>query len=713
MKSIKPVFSLLLLILSSMQLAAQVAQTPAPEEVVKITSKLVQFDAVVTDKEGKQVTDLKSEDFEIFEDGKPRRISYFSYVNTDPSVSEEAAGTGRSESRVATRTACTPGRLITFIVDDGNCSASQLGMVASREALEKFIKEQMLPTDRVAIYQTRSGSSVFQQYTTDKGLLLRAVKKVRWFPPAGPCAGDGTFYPAARVNTFDKMTPEGLVTRTIESDSERRVREANEDSSRANQVVGTLGVLRYVIRGLGQVGGRKIVFFLSDGMTLRSRTGTVSQAFMALRDITDLANRASVIFNTIDVRGLFDTSAIEARDAISTLDDATATETIVNERTQGVRRSQDGLHLLASETGGAFYHSQNFLDKPLREALNLEKGYYLLAYEPDDDTFKGKTFNKIDIRTRRPSLKVHSRAGFIGAVDPAPRKKKSEDSDLYQALIAPLPRAGLNLRLTAFFGKGVNEGNYVRSLTYVDGADLSFYDQPGGIKAAKLDVVAVTLNEKNEVVDEFNRTHTFKVPAEAIPTIKANGFVYSSDVPIKKPGTYTFRVALRDGTSTLIGSASQVVQVPDIGKKELVLSGLTVTEASPNGSFVQPSAADPDKAIAFVTTPSVPAIRRFRPGAILAYSYTLYNVVSPKTGRNERLTIQTNLYRNGELISEGKPQPADLRPQTDWTTVSDFGYMRLGANAASGDYALEIIVRDSAGTKSSVAREWIDFEVTS
>ena|SRR2546421_261818 len=65
------------------------AQTPtqkregAPEkdDVVRITSNLVQVDAVVTDKKGQPVTDLRPEEFEIYEDGRPQKITNFSFVS--------------------------------------------------------------------------------------------------------------------------------------------------------------------------------------------------------------------------------------------------------------------------------------------------------------------------------------------------------------------------------------------------------------------------------------------------------------------------------------------------------------------------------------------------------------------------------------------------------------------------------------------------------
>ena len=98
----------------------------------------------------------------------------------------------------------------------------------------------------------------------------------------------------------------------------------------------------------------------------------------------------------------------------------------------------------------------------------------------------------------------------------------------------------MNLRLTAFFGNTEAEGSFVRTLLYVDGAQLSFVDEPNGLKKGVFDVVAVTLNEKNEVVDEFNRTHTIRFPAANLADITRNGLVYSRSC--EKPGGYNLRV---------------------------------------------------------------------------------------------------------------------------------------------------------------------------
>ena len=63
------------------------AQTPQPlatppveedSDVVKISTALIQLDVVVTDKNGKLVTDLKPEDFEVLENGERQTITNLS-----------------------------------------------------------------------------------------------------------------------------------------------------------------------------------------------------------------------------------------------------------------------------------------------------------------------------------------------------------------------------------------------------------------------------------------------------------------------------------------------------------------------------------------------------------------------------------------------------------------------------------------------------------
>ena len=691
------------------------AQNTDEEDVVKITSKLVQLDVVVTDAKGNQVADLKPSDFTILQDGKPQSISGFSYVpvgSANTSVASQRRdkdqplpppGTGKTGNR---------GRVITFVVDDGNCRASAVGMRTAREGLEKFVTQQMQPDDVVAVFQTRSGSSMFQQYTSDRNQLLRAAKKIRWLPPSGGCApSDGSFYPAARINTEVIGTSTGAKGISEEDPSERSRRELSEDRARDNQIDSSLGVLRYAIRGLGRIPGRKVLFLLSDGISLRARDGRTLNAADRLQDLTDLANRSAVVLNTIDIRGLFDAGMLEARDRVSIIDDPLGSETVSDQRKREVQGSQDGLAYLAGETGGKFFKNENTLDAPIGRGLSIEKGFYLVAYEPDDSTFKGKYFNKIEVKLSRPDLRISSRSGFLGVVDQSStHKAKTGDSALYEAIAAPLPTAGMNLRLSASFANSSSSGGVVRAQIFVPGDEITFVDSSGSKKAV-FDVVAVTLDEKNNVVDEFTKTHTFSVEPAALPFIAKNGLIYSADVKVTKPGFYNFRVAMRNASSGRLGTVSQSVEIPDLKRRRMYISGLTMSGVDKNGKFETPAPANPDNAFAFVSSTAVPAIRQFRRGSVVAYPYVIYDATLTKEGR-PNLTTQLNLFRDGKLIVEGKATPADLQPQSDWSRINDFGYLKLNPALTPGDYLLQITVTDvGAGNKKATSTQYVEFEI--
>ena len=221
-------------------------QTPAPtvtpqndvDDVVKITTKLVQVDVVVTDKKGNQVRDLGAADFELLQDGKAQKITGVTYVPIDSAQISNTINSGeKPKSGVppppAKRASGEGGRVIAILVDDGGCAASLWGINSAKDGLKRFINEQMLPDDFIAIYRTRAGSSSFQQYTSDKATLLKAVEQIRWYPGQACGSDDGGFNSKAERTKADGAT--GVDTVGRESETEKKLREYREDAISNNQ----------------------------------------------------------------------------------------------------------------------------------------------------------------------------------------------------------------------------------------------------------------------------------------------------------------------------------------------------------------------------------------------------------------------------------------------------------------------------------------------
>jgi hypothetical protein len=184
------------------------------------------------------------------------------------------------------------------------------------------------------------------------------------------------------------------------------------------------------------------------------------------------------------------------------------------------------------------------------------------------------------------------------------------------------------------------------------------------------------------------------------------------NVPIKKPGAYQLRIAVRDTASKRVGTASQFVQVPDLSKERLALSGIFVSGIDPRRAKqpVDPNSRTPET-VDPADAQASPALRRMRRGMEMYYAYYIYNA---KLGvaRHPQLTTQMALFHDGQLVYEGKVAPYDAESESDVKRLRSGGQIRLSPKAAPGMYVLQIIVTDKlAKERQNTATQWIDFEI--
>jgi hypothetical protein len=291
------------------------------------------------------------------------------------------------------------------------------------------------------------------------------------------------------------------------------------------------------------------------------------------------------------------------------------------------------------------------------------------------------------------------------------------------ALISPFGTSGVNVRLTSLFADDPKIGPFVRSLLHVKGSDLSFSDEADGSKKVTFDVLAVVFGDNGLVVDQVGRTETVKVRGETLNRLLSDGFDYILTFPIKKAGAYQFRTALRDTASERVGSASQFVEIPDLKKNRLSLSGLVLegyvqgvakaSPAGPNNDANHAASASNDEPDLRGDPKAAPAVRQFKKGMKMRYGYYVYNAALDKATNKPQLQGQARLFKDGQLVFTGKPTPLEVTNQSDLKRIVAGGVLQLGSDLAAGDYVLQIIVTDAlTGEKHRIATQWIDFEVT-
>ncbi|MBA2340466.1 MAG: VWA domain-containing protein, partial [Pyrinomonadaceae bacterium] len=624
-----------------------------------------------------------------------------------------------------------------------------------REALRKFVDEQMSPGDLVAIIRTGAGIGALQQFTGDKRLLYAAIERVRY--NLNSRSGVSTFLPADEVpvvNTArgsDNRLDEVIASvrggqRSDETNPVAGVNEFREVNSFREEIfaVGTLGALNFVVRGMRELPGRKAVILFSDGFRLyepNSNNPLGSDYFRVrenMRRLIDLSNRSSVVFYTIDARGVavtFPTAGDNLSGAITSGDRNAAnagdeTYREFGDRIGGLNESrrsdlyakQEGLSYLAQETGGIFIRNTNDISGATQRAIDDSKSYYLLGYRPDDGTFSGdpNRFHSITVKVRRPGLRVRSRTGFYGVTNSDARPVRTTPTQqLVAALASPFASAGIRLRMNSLFGYDTQKGAFAQSLIYIDSHDINFLPDTNGQMRAAIDIMAVTFGDDGRVIDQSIRAYTIRVFPEQLQRNIEAGLIYIITLPIKKPGAYQLRIAVRDKDTQRVGSANQFIEVPNVKKGNLTLSGVTVrgvdganaqrmNVGQVNGAL--PGTADGAAPVSDYGANT--AVRRFRRGMTLEYAYYIYNARTQKTVNRPQLATQMRLFRDGQQVYAGPVRSFDGGGQTDLKQLIGGGRLQLGKELQPGEYILQVLVTDEhASGRNRTTSQWADFEI--
>lgn len=707
----KAYFVALLIALVAAQTSGQQSGSTAEtqrEEVVRISVRLVQVDGTVTDKQGHQITDLTRDDFQLFVDGVAKKITTFYYVPPQPIVKAEANKKKSKEGPDATQPAITTRlredqvrRIIVLVV--ANVSADALRDV--KQAMNRFVDEQMQPGDLVSVIRPSEGSGVLQQFTSDKRLLHLAIDGVRWNPIG-----------RVDVTAVPDKDP------TKESDDPAAAEATKREAGFYEDILTSswLRSLELIVKGLEELPGRKSVILFSNGFNLFGQDQQNRRVMAAMHRITDRATRALVVFYTVDARGLqtFSEGASVSGDQLpgvgtslkSLMDSHRLPPSGPGEKVIKFIREQDALVILAEETGGAFAGFENNVARILGD----QKGYYVLGYRPDEETFKviagERSYHQIKVALTNSNLKPHFRKGFYGEPDKEPTRTRPVGGQQFiAALTSPFDLSAIGMKLTSLFGHDKKEGSFVRSLLQVDANHLTFSEESDR-QVAAMNIFAVAFDQKGVVGTPVGQKYTVRIKNERIAQLKHDGLVYELTTPVERSGLYQVRVVVQDVASGEIGSTSQLVDVPDVMSGQLTLTGLVLSGRVATTPVSEQILAEPPPIMD--EADSRAAVRRFRRGMAVDYAFmVLNNRIDQKTNKTH-LTTRAMIYRDGQVVYSGPERLLEPDSKTDLQRLVVSGQLNLGA-LPPGQYVLAVVVTDGLATdlKHQRATRWMDFDI--
>lgn len=516
---------------------------------------------VATDR-NRPVTDLTAGDFSLLEDGKPQKLSAFSFEKR--ALAEEKPAGPIPPNVYTNRPGYLrpPGPLTILLMDALNTPAPD--QTYFRQELLHYLDTQVQPGQRLAIFVLGSDLHLLQDFTSDTNLLRRAVEG---FTPH-------TSIQLAQEQFIAPTPPKEVRSAAAYLAMLRTMKQVAADQGEvtANQKVAiTLAAFRTIARSLAGYPGRKNLVWVSSSFPLSY------QADMALsgdstritfyrnyqREIRETANvmgDAQVSIYPVDARGLDGVDIVDASkpmtDELGNAYTGVAFGNVVTRSSDERLNAQASMQEVANLTGGRAFMNRNDIDNAVALSVADGSSYYTLAYYPANKAWHGE-FRKISLKAARPGVHLRYRNGYYAA--DASQEPHTRDVELVQALRSDAPPA----TMVIFDAKLVPGAAELPSSVYlkkkflidfmVDSRTVSSQPQFNGGRHFNLEFHAVAFTPDGRLAAHADTLMNTWASWANYETIASEGVPFHTSLELA-PGRYRVRLVVRDARTGYLGT---------------------------------------------------------------------------------------------------------------------------------------------------------------
>jgi VWFA-related protein len=521
-------FACLLTIVLAAHLAAQQQPPAQPRPVFKSRSDLVQVDAVVIDQRGLPVLGLTKDDFVLIDRGTEQVIDAFDEISHSPITAPVFPDTLKMD--VADNATAQSTRLVVIGLDDLHVQ----GKTQAIKDMARKVVEQIGPSASLALVTTSGSFGV--EPTEDRSLLLRELNRfLDRFDPEGRRLANNGLAPAPGYLRWSSA-PGGY----------EFVPSIPADPAPFYANLGALKIMEDVAKRIGTDDSkRKAMIWITGGVPSTSGTLTSTgedHTLMAAAGVKNMLRRANVV-----------TYGISTGDFPSPF-----------------------MREIAGESGGFIINMENF-DNDLDRIINDLDHYYLLGFYPSQP--EGGGYRDLEVRVKRPGLRIRARRGYQPGSAPKPPKNKDPLAKLSAEV---LPKTELSLRLSAapLPAPQGNKSDVVLTL------EVRSYDGPrielgkSVPELLKYSVWAVDLKKKKPVAHVGREAKVTFAPAK-VEDDRAREVKYQVHTKLTlPPGRYQFRASASSSQLNRSGSVYFDADVPDFTiASEPVLGGVMIGHA--------------------------------------------------------------------------------------------------------------------------------------
>jgi VWFA-related protein len=545
---------------------AEVSSRDTPA-TFKVRVNLVLARVVVRDAVGNVVGNLRKEDFQLFDNGKPQVISAFS-VETPQShaalpVTQASEGAPEGSPEAAAKIAAgLPQRFVSILFDDEHLAMEDSVFV--RSAATRLFGA-LAASDRVGVYTT--SGQVHQEFTDNRDLINKAllgiVPRASIGGPDHGCPEIG-YYQADLIEVKQDTQALGVATedaiqcafrgdRRMMSQAQSLAQSAAANVLAAGDAHTELTYRRFeeAIRQLSGMPGQRVMIFVSPGFIFSTLT-------VGPTDIIDRATRANIVINTLDARGLY-TPDVLGDIADPPLDSPRAAGYKASYRVVSQTVQSQVLGELADGTGGTYFHNRNDLDEGFRQAGAAPAISYLLAFSPQNLKLDGRYHVLKVSLANKLKYSVQARRGYYAprsAADPVETAKREIEEALFsQDEIRDLP---VDLH-TQFFKKDEGEAR-LAVVTHLDLRSIRFRKAEGR-NHDDFTLATAIFDENGKFITGGEKIVEMRLLDTTVDRLGRSGITVKSSFDVK-PGTYLVRQVVRDSEGAQMAAKNGAVVIP-------------------------------------------------------------------------------------------------------------------------------------------------------
>lgn len=391
------------------------AETLSSAPSIKLNVNRILVPVVVRDKQGRSVADLKKEDFEVFDEGKPRPVSAFSVerrgtVGTVAAIAPEPDQQSPAPGSSAVQSSLLPERITVLLFDDLHMTFEDTSYV--QKAASRAFDATLSSADIAAVISI--SGKVNSGLTRDRSKLQAAIMSLR--PPVSSVKEDCPkidYYqadlienkhdPAALSDVVSQImnfcgpgTPQDMAERLADSAAMRVLSIGKQDT------LVTYITLKKMVLKMATLPGQHTLLLVSDGFLPLEQ-----EARLAESQVIDLALRSNVIINAIDARGLYTASLTAGEDTRGR-----NPSKVSDYRRSSMTAAEQSIGELADGTGGRFFHNNNDLDAGFKAITEAPEIVYMLELPLDGVKAKGG-YHRLQVKVDRQGMDVQARRGYF------------------------------------------------------------------------------------------------------------------------------------------------------------------------------------------------------------------------------------------------------------------------------------------------------------